>query len=44
MTASEYLEFLFLLTYQRFSEVEFFKFNYQDITIIMKKGLPKLFV
>ena len=32
----------FLLAYVRFSEVEFFKFSYQDKTIIVKNGFLKI--
>ena len=34
----------FLLAYLRFSEVEFFKFYYQDKTIIVKNGFLKISV
>ena len=34
----------FKLAYQRFSEVEFFKFYHQDITIIDKKGFLEISV
>ena len=34
----------FLLAYLRFSEVEFFKFYYQDKTIIVKNGSLKISV
>ena len=34
----------FLLIYLRFSEVEFFKFYYQDKTIIVKNGFLKISV
>ena len=34
----------FKLAYQRFSEVEFFKFYHQDITIIDKNGFLEISV
>ena len=34
--------FFFYLAYQRFWEVEFFKFYYQDKTIIVKNGFLKI--
>ena len=36
--------FLFLLTYLRFSEVEFFKFYYPGKTIIVKKKVSLKFL
>ena len=47
LTAREYWEFFFSsfffeLAYQRFSEVEFFKFYHQDITIIDKNGFLEI--
>ena len=36
--------FSFLLAYLRFSDVEFFKFYYQDKTIIAKNGFLKISV
>ena len=44
LSASEYWEFFFLLTYLRFSEGEFSKFYYQDKTIIVKKAFFKISV
>ena len=39
LSASEYREFFFLLTYLRFLEVDFSKFYYQHKTIIVKKAI-----
>ena len=39
LSASEYWEFLFLLTYLRFLEVDVSKFYYQHKTIIVKKAM-----
>ena len=39
LSASEYWDFVFLLTYLRFLEVDFSKFYYQHKTIIVKKAI-----
>ena len=48
LTAGEYWEvlfyFIFLLTYLRFLEVDFFKFCYQEKTTIVGKGFLKFSV
>ena len=44
LSASEYWDFVFLLTYLRFLEVDFSKFYYQDKTVIVKKSFLKISV
>ena len=44
LSASEYWDFVFLLTYLRFLEVDFSKFYYQDKTVIVKKSFFKISV